>query len=277
MNSSRLTRSWKTSGKRLAAIGRAALLLAALSVWPAYSARAATVAVHWDARTPTFLTRQRARAATFGCVGDCDNSGDVTINELITGVNIALGNASLQLCPAFDCNQDGQVTINCLVIAVNAALNGCATPPTATVTATPTPTPSPQATPTATATATATATVSSNPNATLANIQTNIFSTSCTNVGCHDSASHQGNLVLVDAATSYANLVNVPAANIAGTKSGLVRVVPGDPASSFLFTKLSMPTPYDSLYGLRMPNTGVPLTAAQIQLISDWITQGALP
>jgi hypothetical protein len=258
MNSSRLTRSWKTSGKRLAAIGRAALLLAALSVWPAYSARAATVAVHWDARTPTFLTSQRARAATFGCVGDCDNSGDVTINELITGVNIALGNASLQLCPAFDCNQDGQVTINCLVIAVNAALNGCATPPTATVTATPTPTPSPQATPTATATATATATVSSN-------------------VGCHDSASHQGNLVLVDAATSYANLVNVPAANIAGTKSGLVRVVPGDPASSFLFTKLSMPTPYDSLYGLRMPNTGVPLTAAQIQLISDWITQGALP
>jgi hypothetical protein len=223
------------------------------------------------------LTRQLARAATFGCVGDCDNSGDVTINELITGVNITLGNASLPLCPAFDCNQDGQVTINCLVIAVNAALNGCATPPTATVTATPTPTPSPQATPTVTATATATATVSTNPNATLANIQTNIFSTSCTNVGCHDSATHQGNLVLVDAATSYANLVNVPAANTTGSQTGLVRVVAGNPTSSFLLTKLTLSAAFDPQYGLRMPSSQAPLTAEQIQLIHDWIMQGALP
>jgi len=83
-------------------------------------------------------------------------------------------------------------------------------------------------------------------------------------------------LVLVDAATSYANLVNVPAANISGTQTGLVRVVPGNPTSSFLLTKVAMPAVFDPLYGLRMPNTGTPLPAAQIDSIRAWILRGAL-
>jgi hypothetical protein len=216
------------------------------------------------------------------CVGDCDGSSSVTIDELVTGVNIALGSAPMQLCPVFDCNHDGQVTVNCLVRAVNAALNGCVGTvlPTATANQTPTATPAAvvSATPTTappTAPPSATATMSSNPNATLANIQTTIFSATCINAGCHDSATHQGNLVLVDAGTSYANLVNVPAFNFAASQAGLLRVAPGNPANSFLLTKLTMSAA--SQFGSPMPLLPPPLTAAQIQLIRDWITQGALP
>ncbi|HVM95818.1 MAG TPA: hypothetical protein VMT89_05485, partial [Candidatus Acidoferrales bacterium] len=39
--------------------------------------------------------------------GDCDGSGSVTIDEIITGVNIALGDSPLSLCPSFDTNGDG--------------------------------------------------------------------------------------------------------------------------------------------------------------------------
>ena len=63
------------------------------------------------------------------CVGDCDQSGTVTVDELIKGVNIALGILPLAQCPQFDCNSNGQVTIDCLVKAVNAALNGCVATP----------------------------------------------------------------------------------------------------------------------------------------------------
>jgi len=62
------------------------------------------------------------------CTGDCDDSGDVTVNELITGVNIALGTASLDSCPIFDENQDGEVAVNELIKAVNYALTGCPPP-----------------------------------------------------------------------------------------------------------------------------------------------------
>jgi len=142
---------------------------------------------------------------------------------------------------------------------------------TSHLTVTPTSTPAPQAT----ATATATATVTSN--ATLANIQASIFATTCTNPGCHGSVSPGSTLVLVDAATSYANLVNVPAVNIAGSQTGLVRVVPGNPTGSFMFIKLALTAAFDPRYGLRMPSGQAPLSGQQIQLISDWITQGAPP
>lgn len=54
--------------------------------------------------------------------GDCDGNGVVTISELVTGVNIALGRRPLEECPAFDTNGDGRVGIEELVQAVNAAL-----------------------------------------------------------------------------------------------------------------------------------------------------------
>jgi hypothetical protein len=57
------------------------------------------------------------------CAGDCGGDGVVTINELISGVNIALG--AVGQCASFDTNSDGTVAINELVAAVANALNGC--------------------------------------------------------------------------------------------------------------------------------------------------------
>jgi hypothetical protein len=90
------------------------------------------------------------------CVGDCSGDGTLAINELVTGVNIALGNSAVSACPSFDCQHTGMVPINCLIQGVNNALAGCPATPTVTVsseTATPssetaTPTVTPTATPT---------------------------------------------------------------------------------------------------------------------------------
>ena len=59
------------------------------------------------------------------CVGDCDGDGRVTVDELVRGVNIALGAAPLSECPEFDSNEDDQVSVDELVTAVNNALSGC--------------------------------------------------------------------------------------------------------------------------------------------------------
>jgi cysteine-rich repeat protein len=77
------------------------------------------------------------------CAGDCDGSGDVTVNEIITLVNIALGTAPLSACTAGDADHSGTIEINEIIQAVNHALNGCAVPPTPTVTPTQTPLPTP--------------------------------------------------------------------------------------------------------------------------------------
>jgi hypothetical protein len=96
------------------------------------------------------------------CVGDCNGDGMVAINELIIGVNIALGSQPASACPSFDVNGDGMVTINELIQGVNNALNGCP------AVNTPTNTIPPIDTPTATATftipaGTATATITDTP------------------------------------------------------------------------------------------------------------------
>jgi len=60
-----------------------------------------------------------------GCVGDCSGDGAVTVNELITMVNIALGNNPVSACPVGDANGDGEITVNEIISGVNNALNGC--------------------------------------------------------------------------------------------------------------------------------------------------------
>jgi hypothetical protein len=49
----------------------------------------------------------------------------VTVDELLTAVNIALGTSPVEQCPAFDANGDGAVTVNEILAGVNNALNGC--------------------------------------------------------------------------------------------------------------------------------------------------------
>jgi hypothetical protein len=50
----------------------------------------------------------------------------VTIDEILTLVNIALGNRPVADCPTGDANGDHQITVDEILRAVNNALNGCA-------------------------------------------------------------------------------------------------------------------------------------------------------
>jgi hypothetical protein len=67
------------------------------------------------------------------CVGDCDGDGAVSIAELVSGIDVALGNLPPSACAAFACSS-GITAISCAVRAVRNALDGCDAP---------TPTPSP--------------------------------------------------------------------------------------------------------------------------------------
>ncbi|MFI5398372.1 MAG: hypothetical protein ACHQ9S_22780 [Candidatus Binatia bacterium] len=64
-------------------------------------------------------------AVNKACVGDCNGDHQVTVDELLTGVGVALGNVPMDQCPAFDANGDGTVTIDELLAGVIDALNGC--------------------------------------------------------------------------------------------------------------------------------------------------------
>jgi YVTN family beta-propeller protein len=59
------------------------------------------------------------------CGGDCDGDGTVSINEIVTGVAIALDVLSLNQCAACDEDGNGAVTVDDLVRAVSHALDGC--------------------------------------------------------------------------------------------------------------------------------------------------------
>jgi cysteine-rich repeat protein len=85
--------------------------------------------------TAFFLAEARAGAQ---CVGDCNGDGTVGINELILGVNIALGSQPTSACAAFQ-DGSGMVTIAQLIKGVNDALAMCPVAPTPTV-GTPAPT-----------------------------------------------------------------------------------------------------------------------------------------
>ncbi len=83
-------------------------------------------------RPPATLTPTATRTATafptpIRCSGDCNGDGRVSINEIITCVNIALGADQLSACAACDANGDGTIEINEIIQAVNNALNGCPT------------------------------------------------------------------------------------------------------------------------------------------------------
>ena len=91
-----------------------------------------------------------------------------------------------------------------------------------------------------------------------------IFSSRCTS--CHSGGGAPQGLRL-DAANSYANLVNVASREV----PSLERVEPGNPDDSYLVQKVEG----TAAVGGRMPLGGSPLSAAQIELIREWISEGA--
>jgi hypothetical protein len=77
------------------------------------------------------------------CVGDCRGIGQVDVVDLVLAVNILLGIAAPDQCPALGSPPIG---ISRLVLAVNNALCACHACPTPRSTSTRTPTPTPTAT-----------------------------------------------------------------------------------------------------------------------------------
>jgi hypothetical protein len=85
--------------------------------------------------------------------------------------------------------------------------------------------------------------------------------------GC--TSCHGGNAGLfLTRGQSYANLVNVQAQ--AGSCVGRKRVQPGDASSSVLFLRVS-----GFSCGDRMPQGANPISPTDVNLIRDWINQGA--
>lgn len=72
---------------------------------------------------------------------ECNGDGTVSINELIVGIAIALGERPLADCPAMDADGDGALRIAEIIVAVNAAFSPCNAAATPTPTATPAPIP----------------------------------------------------------------------------------------------------------------------------------------
>lgn len=101
---------------------------------------------------------------------------------------------------------------------------------------------------------------------TLASIQANVFTPSCAVAGCHGGASAQQGLRL-DSGFSAASLINVASPR----DPGLIRVIPGDPSNSFLIHKLEG----TQTLGDRMPQGGPYLPQSTIDVIRQWIADGA--
>ena len=70
------------------------------------------------------------------CPGDCDGNGEVSIDEVVTAVNIGLAILPLERCAAADRDGDGEVSIDEVIAARNFGLADC---PGAAPTPTPTP------------------------------------------------------------------------------------------------------------------------------------------
>lgn len=69
-----------------------------------------------------------AAAPARACTGDCDGSGSVTVDEVVFGVNLALGTEDVASCSVFDANIDDSVTVDELISSVSSALQGCPAP-----------------------------------------------------------------------------------------------------------------------------------------------------
>ena len=73
-----------------------------------------------------FLARNSERDPAPVCIGDCNGDGEVSISELISLLNIALGTATCDVCPSA-CDLE-PISIDVVIAAVNSALNGCNLP-----------------------------------------------------------------------------------------------------------------------------------------------------
>jgi hypothetical protein len=107
---------------------------------------------------------------------------------------------------------------------------------------------------------------------TLASIQANVFTPNCAVIGCHGGSVVQQGLRLEEG-FSAASLINVHSTQVASAGTVLIRVIPGNPSGSFLIQKLEG----TQAVGDRMPAFSPPLPQSTIDVIRQWIQNGAAP
>ncbi|HXQ23180.1 MAG TPA: hypothetical protein VN812_16000 [Candidatus Acidoferrales bacterium] len=78
-----------------------------------------------EAPTPSGTAGTTPSPTPVACVGDCDHSGTVTVNEILTMVGISLENTPLSACLAGDADGNRLITVDEILAAVHNALNGC--------------------------------------------------------------------------------------------------------------------------------------------------------
>ena len=94
---------------------------------PCFYYHCADISIQAELPTPTATTTPTATPViAVDCIGDCDTSGAVAVNELVTMVNIALERAPMNTCVAGNMDGNAQITINEILTAVNKLLGGCA-------------------------------------------------------------------------------------------------------------------------------------------------------
>ena len=106
---------------------------------------------------------------------------------------------------------------------------------------------------------------------TLADIEEQVFRPHCAIPSCHASAEPTGRMRL-DEDFPRTTLRDVGAMGVSCRDQALVRIVPGDPAGSLLYRKITEDAPP---CGSRMPQAADPLPPALIALVRDWIAAGA--
>jgi hypothetical protein len=92
------------------------------SALPTTTVTGTATATGTTAATPTVTPTP---VPTAPCTGDCGHNGEVTVDELLLMVNIALGNVLVAECPVGDANSDGEITVDEILKAVINALSGC--------------------------------------------------------------------------------------------------------------------------------------------------------
>jgi hypothetical protein len=104
-------------------------------------------------------------------------------------------------------------------------------------------------------------------------LQDELFTPRCATQFCHSQQARSGGLVL-EGAAAFDALVGAEPSIAAARAAGMLRVAPNDPDNSFLLLKLTQPS--SGTFGSRMPLTGAPLDAAQLERIRAWILAGAM-
>ncbi|MCH8072914.1 MAG: CHRD domain-containing protein [Proteobacteria bacterium] len=105
---------------------------------------------------------------------------------------------------------------------------------------------------------------------TLTQIQAQVFGPTCSVSGCHSGggAALPTVMNLTSAQASFDNLVNVPSIQV----GSIDRIEPGDPDNSYLIRKIEG----TAAVGDRMPFGGPFLDPATINMIRQWVSDGAL-